>query len=98
MDAYIAKSLAQRTFTLAMIGVFGSLELILASVGIYGVVSYSVSMRTREVGIRVALGAASQEVVLMILRQVSAKVFLGLAIGLCASLSFTRTLAAYFSE
>jgi putative ABC transport system permease protein len=94
MDAYVAKSLAQRTFTLSLIGVFGGLALILATVGIYGVVSYSVSMRTREVGIRMALGAASQDVIFMILRQVSRNVLLGLAVGLCASLCFTWMLAS----
>jgi putative ABC transport system permease protein len=98
MDAYIAKSLAQRTFTLSLIGVFGSLALILATVGIYGVVSYSVSMRTREVGIRMALGAASQDVVFMILRQVSGNVFLGLTVGLSASLSFTWMLSSLLFE
>jgi predicted permease len=95
MDAYIAKSLAQRTFTLSLIGVFGSLALLLATVGIYGVVSYTVSMRTREVGIRLALGAAAPDVIFMILRQVSRKVFLGLAIGLGASLCFTWTLSSF---
>lgn len=49
MDAYIAKSLARRTFTLSLIGVFGTLALILATVGVNGVVSYTVSLRTREV-------------------------------------------------
>jgi putative ABC transport system permease protein len=85
MAAYIAKSLAQRTFTLSLIGVFGTLALILATVGIYGVVSYTVSSRTREVGIRMALGADARDVILMILRQVSGKVLVGVVIGLGGS-------------
>jgi len=85
MDAYIAKSLADRTFTLALIAVFGGLALALATVGVYGVISYSVGMRTREVGIRMALGAGSGDVLRMILREVLGMTLAGLAVGLAGS-------------
>ena len=98
MDAYIAKSLAQRTFTLSLIGVFGTLALILAAVGIYGVVSYTVSMRTREVGIRMALGAESRDVIVLILQRVGVTALWGLAIGLAISLLCAKTLAGLLFE
>jgi putative ABC transport system permease protein len=98
MDAYIAKSLAQRTFTLSLIGVFGTLALILAAVGIYGVVSYTVSMRTREVGIRMALGAESRDVIVLILQRVGVTALWGLAIGLAISLLCAKTLASLLFE
>jgi putative ABC transport system permease protein len=93
MDAYTAKSLAERTFTLELISVFGGLSLILAMVGIYGVVSCTVAMRTREVGVRMAIGAESSDVILMIMREVLATAAIGLAIGLGVSLLCARMLS-----
>jgi predicted lysophospholipase L1 biosynthesis ABC-type transport system permease subunit len=93
MDAYIAKSLAQRTFVLALIGVFGGIALLRAGVGIYGVISYAVAMRTREMGIRIAVGAESSDVILMILRRVFNTASVGLAIGLGISLLCSRLLS-----
>lgn len=93
MEAYVAKWLAQRTFTLALIGLFGVLALGLAAVGTYGVISYSVGMRKREMGIRMALGAGSGDVVGMILRQVLVIAMAGLALGVAGSLACTRILA-----
>ncbi len=94
MDAYIAKSLVQRTFTLSLIGVFGTLALILATVGVYGVVSYTVSLRTREVGIRMALGAESRDVILMILRQVFGQVLFGVVIGIGGSMLLAQVISS----
>jgi ABC-type antimicrobial peptide transport system permease subunit len=67
---------------------------LLAAVGVYGVVSFSVGLRTREIGIRVALGARPSEIVRMILAQVMTSAFLGLATGLLLSLALTRFLAS----
>jgi predicted lysophospholipase L1 biosynthesis ABC-type transport system permease subunit len=86
MDAYTAKSLATRTFAFALIGVFGVLALLLATVGIYGVVSYTVGLRTREVGIRMAVGADVRDIHWLILRQVFATALVGLGVGLGVSL------------
>lgn len=92
MDAYVTKSLADRIFTLSLIGSLGALALLLAGVGIYGVVSYSVSLRTREIGIRMALGADRRAVVGVVLRDLLAMLVWGLAGGLLAALVLTRLL------
>ena len=92
MDAYVTKSLADRIFTLSLIGSLGALALLLAVVGIYGVVSYSVSLRTREIGIRMALGADRRAVIGVVLRDLLAMLVWGLAGGLLAALALTRLL------
>jgi len=98
LEDYVASTLAERTFTLALLALFGLLALVLASVGIYGVVSYLVNQRTREVGIRMALGAAGGEVLSMMLRQGLSLIALGLAAGFAASLLLTRLLATLLFE
>jgi putative ABC transport system permease protein len=98
MDEYLRASLAERSFTLTLLALFGGLALTLAGVGIYGVISYAVSLRTRELGIRMALGARQQDVLAMVLRQGAALTGLGLAVGLVASLVLTRFLASLLYE
>lgn len=93
MDDYVTKSLADRIFTLSLVGFLGALALLLAAVGIYGVISYSVSLRTREVGIRMALGAGRGAVIGLVIRDLLAMVAGGLAAGLAAALMLTRLLA-----
>ena len=93
MDAYVTKSLADRVFTFSLIGSLGSLALVLAAVGIYGVVSYTVSLRTREVGIRVALGAQRGDVIALVLRDLAVMLVWGLAAGFVAALCLTRLLS-----
>ena len=92
LEDYIAESLAARRFTLLLLGLFGALAVVLAAVGIYGVISYAVSLRTRELGIRMALGAARRDVLQMILRQGLKLAMAGLLAGLAASVIFTRFL------
>jgi putative ABC transport system permease protein len=98
MDDYIASSLADRTFTLTLIGLFGALSLLLAAVGIYGVVSYTTGLRTREVGIRMALGAGRPAIVRMVLRDVLIPLAWGLAAGFFAALALTRFLSHMLFE
>ncbi len=93
MDDYVAKSLAGRFFALSLIGLLGVLALALAAVGIYGVISYSVSLRTQELGIRMALGADRAAVLGLVMRDLLAMLGSGLAIGFVASSALTRFLA-----
>ena len=98
MDGYVAGFLADRSFTLTLIGLFGTTALLLAAVGIYGVVSYSVSLRTRELGIRMALGADRFAILKMILQNVLALLAWGLAAGFLAALVLTRFLSHLLFE
>ncbi len=93
MDDYVTKSLAGRIFALSLIGILGAHALVLAAVGIYGVVSYTVSLRTREVGIRMALGADRSAVLRLVMKDMLAVLAAGLTLGLLASLALTRSLA-----
>jgi predicted permease len=84
-------SLGSRRFNVILIGFFGITALLLATAGVFGVMAYSVSRRTREIGVRVALGAASGEVLRMILGQGLRTIFIGVAVGIAGSLALTRT-------
>jgi predicted permease len=84
-------SLGSRRFNLILIGFFGAVSLLLATAGVFGVMAYSVSRRTREIGVRLALGAASGDVLKMILSQGLRTIFIGVAIGIAGSLALTRT-------
>jgi len=85
-------SLGSRRFNVILIGFFGIVALLLATVGVFGVMAYSVSRRTREIGVRVALGAGSGDVLRMILSQGLHTIFIGVAIGIAVSLALTRTI------
>jgi putative ABC transport system permease protein len=84
-------SLGSRRFNVILIGFFGIVALLLATAGVFGVMAYSVSRRTREIGVRVALGASSSDVLRMILGQGLLTIFIGVAIGIVGSLALTRT-------
>ena len=87
-------SLGSRRFNLILIASFGIVALLLATAGVFGVMAYSVSRRTREIGVRIALGARSRDVLTMILGQGVRTILIGLAIGLAGSLALTRTMAS----
>jgi predicted permease len=93
MDRLISDSVSRRRFQMMVLAIFASLALALAAAGIYGVMTYSVSQRTHEIGIRVALGAASGDVLTLILRQGLVLTLAGVAIGLLSSLALTRVLS-----
>jgi predicted permease len=86
--------LADRRFLLLLVGLFAASALILAAVGIYGVVAFSVSRRTREIGIRVALGAQRSDVLRLVLGEGARMAALGVLLGIAASLAITRLMAS----
>ncbi|HEV2489545.1 MAG TPA: ABC transporter permease [Candidatus Acidoferrales bacterium] len=94
MDQILSESLARRRLYMVLLGVFAGAALLLAAVGIYGVVSYSVSQRTHEMGIRLALGAQRSDVLRLILGQGTGVALLGIAIGIVASLALTRLMSS----
>lgn len=85
-------ALGSRKFNVVLVGFFGIMALLLAAIGVFGVMAYSVSRRTREIGVRVALGARSRDVLGMILGQGLRTILIGIAIGLAGCLLLTRTL------
>ncbi len=87
-------SMARTSFTLVLLAIAGSMALLLGIVGIYGVISYTVSQRTREIGIRIALGAPQQTVRRMFVRQGLLLTVIGVAFGLAAALALTRLMSA----
>ena len=90
MAEVIAVSTAQRRFTMALLIVFSGVALVLASVGIYGVISYSVTQRTQEIGIRMALGAQHRDVVRMIVGNAMILTAIGIAFGAVGAFTLTR--------
>jgi putative ABC transport system permease protein len=94
MNHYYKGSMARASFALVMLGIAGAMALILGAVGLYGVIAYSVSRRTREIGIRVALGAERRHVLGLVLNEGMLVILAGLAIGLATSLILTRFLAS----
>jgi putative ABC transport system permease protein len=92
LDDVVGASLTQRRFNMTLLVVFAGIALVLAVAGIYGTVAYSVAQRTQEIGIRVALGATSREILQLVLFGSLKPVLAGLAIGLVAALALTRLL------
>jgi putative ABC transport system permease protein len=93
MDQVITDTLWQQRFNLQLIGLFAGLALVLAAVGLYGVMSYSVAQRTREVGLRMALGAQRRDVIKLIVGQGMRLALCGVGIGLLGAFALTRLLA-----
>ncbi len=94
MQDIYGKSVARTSFTLVMLGIAGTMALALGVIGIYGVISYTVSQRKREIGIRLALGAQSADVMSMVLRQGATLAFVGVAIGVIAALALARLMTS----
>jgi putative ABC transport system permease protein len=94
MDAVIAKSIAQQRFVMTLMGIFAVLALALAAIGIYGVLSYQVASRTRELSIRAALGAHSFDVLGLVLKSGMRVVLAGTVAGVVASLALSRFLVS----
>jgi putative ABC transport system permease protein len=92
MDERLSNSVAIRRFQMLLLGVFASIALVIAAVGIYGVISYAVSQRTHEIGIRMALGAQPSDVLQMVIWRGMSLALIGVAIGLAAALALTRVM------
>ncbi|HEY2804321.1 MAG TPA: ABC transporter permease [Gemmatimonadales bacterium] len=92
MDALIEQSTGPRRFAMLLLGVFAGVALLLASIGLYGVMSYTVTQRARELGVRVALGANTSNVLGLVLGQGARLALLGVVIGLAASFGVTRVM------
>jgi predicted permease len=93
MEAIIAESLAARRFSMILLGVFATLALLLSSIGIYGVISYVVGQRTREIGIRIALGAQRSTVLWLILGEGMKMVMTGVVVGIVAAAGLARLMS-----
>jgi putative ABC transport system permease protein len=98
MDDVVSASLAQRRFAMQVVSLFGVLALLLAGIGIYGVMAYSVSQRTREIGIRMALGAGSGAILRPLLWQGMLLTIIGVSIGLASAFALTRSLRSLLYE
>ncbi len=98
MDAVVAQALGQARLMTWLLGIFAGAALLLATVGIYGAVAYTVEQRTGEIGLRMALGAQAGDVLRLILAQGMKPVISGLAVGLAAALAFGGLLTAQLYE
>ena len=93
MEAVLAESIAKRRFLMLLLAAFASIAIVLAGVGIYGVISYSVVKRTRQIGIRIALGARPRQILQLILGQGLTLTLIGVVTGLAGALAVTRVLS-----
>jgi putative ABC transport system permease protein len=98
MTGYLRDSLSRRRFNMVLLSVFAVVAFLLAVIGIYGVISYSVAQRTREIGIRVAVGAQAQDILKLVLGQAMLLTLLGVAVGLAAALALTRLMESLLFE
>jgi putative ABC transport system permease protein len=98
LQEVLQESLAEPRFRTLLLGTFAGMALVLAAVGLYGLISYTVAQRTREIGIRVALGAQPRQVVLPILREALTLALLGVAAGLAAAAAASRLLSSFLFE
>ncbi len=94
LDDLMAASMARTSFTMTLLGIAGLVALVLGLVGVYGVISYAVSQRSRELGMRMALGAGARRVTLMVVRQGAVLGVAGVGVGLVLALAVTRVMSA----
>jgi putative ABC transport system permease protein len=95
LEQSLSDSVSPRRFNMFMLGIFAGLALALASVGIYGVMAFSATQRTREIGIRMALGAERRDVLGLLARQALGVILAGVAVGLGGAWALTRFLASF---
>ncbi len=98
MEERVAVTLEARRFAVVLLGIFGVLALLLAGIGLYGVLAFAVSQRTREIGIHMALGARAGDVLVMVIRQGMSLVLIGIALGVAGAYVLTRTMQSLLFE
>jgi putative ABC transport system permease protein len=91
MSDYVDDAAAESRFLVALLSIFAALALILATVGLYGVITYSAGLRTREIGIRLALGARPGDIVRLVIGDAMGSAATGMAIGIAAAILLTRS-------
>jgi len=94
METVVSDSVMRRRFGMVLLSILAGLAMLLAAIGLYGVVSYSVSQRTQEIGIRMALGAKSADVLRLVVREGMKSAWIGVAVGLALSVPLTRFLSS----
>jgi len=94
MERVVSDSIAAKRFIMTLLGIFAGIALLLAAVGIYGVLSYLVGQRTREIGVRMALGAQRLDVLRMVLADGARMTLVGICLGMVAALALTRLMAS----
>ncbi len=98
MDDIVAASVATRRISMLLLSGFAGLALLLAALGVYGLISYSIAQRTHEIGLRMALGAQARDVLVLVLRQGMSLVLIGVGIGLAAAFALTRVMSSLLYE
>src|SRR5262249_43387917 len=98
MESLLGKSIARSRFSMVMLAVFAALALTLGAVGIYGVMAYTVTQRTQEIGVRMALGAGRRDVMALVLRRGMTLAFAGVGAGLAGSYALTRVMRSLLYE
>jgi len=98
MDALVGNSIAGRRFNALLLGLFSTLALVLAATGVYGLLQYSVLQRTREIGVRVAIGATRVNVIQLVLGEALRLALIGVALGIVGALAVTRVMRSLLFE
>src|SRR5947207_88900 len=98
MESILSDSMAQRRFAMILLGAFAALAVMLACIGIYGVMAYLVSQRTQEVGIRIALGAQRSDVLAIVLRSGARLAVAGVGAGIVGAIALTRLMGSLLFE